>query len=66
MDAYWLSAFSDWLINISAGWFAAAFVIPATGKRSPKVNLVLLTLNTLFAILSLVGAVSLRRLLGVL
>lgn len=65
MDSYWLSGFSDWLINLSAGWFAGALVVPVIGKKPPKKNLWLLTLNIFFAILTLLVAVEIKRFLGV-
>ena len=61
-----MAAFSDWLINLSAGWFASAFVIPAIGKRPPKVNFWILTINTSFAIVSLFIAVKLKRFLKII
>ena len=61
-----MSIISEWLVNLSAGWFAAAFIVPTTIKRSVKVNVWLLTANTLLCIISLFIAVEIRRYLGVL
>lgn len=40
--------------------------VPATSKRPPKVNVLVLTVNTILAILLLFSAVELKRFLGVL
>lgn len=64
MDLYYLAAFSEWLINLSAGWFASVFVIPAFVSRSKKVSLWLLTANIILAILSLLAAIEVKRFLG--
>jgi len=66
VDVFWLAAFSDWLINLSAGWLASAFVIPAIGKRPTKVNFWILTVNVLLAIVTLFLAVSIKRFLRIL
>ena len=66
MDIYWLSGISDWLINLSAGWFAAAFIVPSVGRKPAKVNWLILTVNVIFAILFLFEAIQLRRLLEIL
>jgi len=46
MQAIWFLALSDLLINLSAGWFGAAFIIPLS-EQKPKVNLNILTGNIL-------------------
>ena len=65
MDIFWLTAFSEWLINLSAGWFAAGVII--TGKKlgkSTQYRNLQLTGNFILAILSLAFAVEIKRYLG--
>jgi len=57
----WFSVLSDLFVNLSAGWFAAAIIIPI-GNRRHKLNLWLLTTNIAFGILALIIAFQLRRL----
>lgn len=38
IDAALLQALSDWCVNVSAGWFGAAFIISATSKGSRSIN----------------------------
>lgn len=67
MDVFWLSASSEWLINLSAGWFAAGVII--IGKKpgkSTKYRSLQLTGNFILAILSIAFAVEIKRYLGVL
>ena len=66
MDAYSFLGISDWLINLSAGWFAAALIVPAVGRKPTKVNLWILTVNVIFAILFLIEAIQLKRITEVL
>jgi len=63
MDSYFILGFSDWLINLSAGWFAAAFIVPSVGRKPAKVNWFILTTNMVFAILFLLEAIQIRRFL---
>ncbi|MBI3559421.1 hypothetical protein HY085_03415 [Candidatus Gottesmanbacteria bacterium] len=58
MNPVVLSAVSDLLINLSAGWLAVAVIIPF-GLKRPK-RLRALTLNFIAAILFLVLAIKLR------
>lgn len=53
-----LFAVSEWLINLSAGWFGAVFIIPLFTEGR---ILLLLTINLPAAILGLIIAVILRR-----
>lgn len=43
LDIALLQALSDWCINVSAGWFGAAFIVPATsnGPKSIKERIVI-------------------------
>ena len=66
MDVYWFLGLSDWLINLSAGWFAAAFIVPAVGRKPAKINWWILTVNVIFAILFLFEAVQLKRFIEIL
>ncbi|MEK7617105.1 MAG: hypothetical protein AAB414_03550 [Patescibacteria group bacterium] len=64
MDPYWFVIISNLFINLSAGWFAAALIIPATSKRTVKLNFWLFTVDILFGILCLVVAFYLGKLGG--
>jgi hypothetical protein len=66
MDEFLLAGVADWLVNLSAGWFAAAFIVSATGRRSTRIRWGLLTYNLIIAIVTLLEAIQLRRSLGVL
>jgi len=54
-----LNSISDLLINLSAGWFGAVFILPMTVKKF-KVNLQILLLNIFCGIISLLSAVIVR------
>ena len=56
---------SDLFINISAGWFGAAFIVPAFSKEDFTLNIGILTTNLLMGILFLVLAYKLRKQGGV-
>lgn len=67
MDQFLFASIADWLINLSAGWFAAAVIVPALSEKSPaRISWWLLTGNLLLAILSLLFATQIRRSLGVI
>lgn len=55
-----LSVASDLLVNLSAGWFGAAFILPMTTKKF-QVNWRLLMINILCGILALLAAVLFRN-----
>lgn len=63
-DSVWGLSIADLLINLSAGWFGAVFIIPIATKLPKKLNLLLLTWNLFVGILSLTGAVELRKING--
>ncbi|OGK09540.1 hypothetical protein A2767_04030 [Candidatus Roizmanbacteria bacterium RIFCSPHIGHO2_01_FULL_35_10] len=60
LNQAFIISLSDWLINVSAGWFGAAFIFPAFSKVSKKVNIWLLIMNIGFAIFSFGLGVSLK------
>ena len=60
MDKIALGIFSDFLINLAAGWVGAALILPSYTKR-PKFSWKLLTGNIGFGILSLMFSYLLRR-----
>jgi hypothetical protein len=45
IDSLLFGVVSDLLINLSAGWFGAAFIVPAFSDRPLSVNLALLILG---------------------
>lgn len=63
IDPVWLTVFSELFVNLSAGWFGAAVIVPVVSEKPRSVNLWLLIANTLSAIFSLVIAFKLRKLL---
>jgi len=56
VDPFIFSLLSEFLVNLSAGWFAAAFVVPITTKRPRKVSIRLLTINIILSIVCLLAA----------
>lgn len=54
-----LSILSDLFVNLSAGWFGAAFIVPITTKKS-KIRWWILTVNIAYGILTLVISLILR------
>lgn len=56
-----LPTLADLFVNLSAGWFGAAVIIPISVKRSKR-KAWALTINTLFGILALGFAILLRSL----
>lgn len=57
----WLLTLSDLFVNLAAGWFGAALVIPITGKLPKRLNLWLLTYNASLGTVSLLITVLLRK-----
>ena len=47
------SVIADLFINLSAGWFGAALIIPIRTQKSEKLKLGLLTINLFLGILFL-------------
>lgn len=60
-DPTWNQSIADLLINLSAGWYGAIFIIPVATKLTRKINIILLTVNLIIGTLSLVVAVELRK-----
>lgn len=54
-----LATLADFCINISAGWFGAAFIVPVLSKRK-KSRFVSLTINLLLSMMFLIVAFGLR------
>ena len=52
---------SELLINLAAGWYGAAAIIPATSDKPLTTDLGILTVNVIFGALFLVLAYKLRR-----
>jgi len=55
----WQIALSELFINLSAGWFGAALILPMTTGKF-KINSSLLLINILYGILSLLIGILLR------
>lgn len=56
-----LQSISDLFINLSAGWFGAAFIIPVSTRKIKSIPFGLLILNLCFAIIFLITAIKLRN-----
>jgi hypothetical protein len=54
------SIYSDFFINIAAGWFGAVFIFPITTHVSKKIKVRIVAGNLVLVILSLVVAFILR------
>lgn len=55
-----LSAISDVFLNLSAGWFGAAIIIPGTYSRSTRVNTLYVVMNLSFGLAALAFGYKLR------
>lgn len=62
LDAEWLKAIADLLINLSAGWFGAILIAPNFSSLKYPFDLIILTGNLVIGIVSIVIAVRLKRL----
>ncbi len=60
MDKIALGIFSDFLINLAAGWVGAAVILPTRTERR-KARLFLLTFNISLGIVGLMFAYLIRR-----
>lgn len=60
VEAAWISVGSELFVNLAAGWFGAAFVVPSFLKLRSPYNLILLTADLLFGIVALLVSVVLR------
>lgn len=56
IDTVLLTTVADWCVNLSAGWFGAAFIVPAFSERSQEFNRRLFLINILFALAYLLFA----------
>lgn len=56
MDPYIFTMISNLFVNLSAGWFAAALIVPATSTKKIQLNFWVFTIDILFATLCLVVA----------
>lgn len=57
----WFNVVSDLFVNLSAGWFGAAFILPAISENILTVDFRLLTADIILGILSLVLAGVFRK-----
>ena len=60
MDKVALGIFAELLINLAAGWFGAAIILPIRSEKG-KIKFLLLTVNLSCGILSLAVAYVIRR-----
>lgn len=61
MDPAFASVIADLLINLSAGWFGAAVIIPINTRQTGKIRFAYLIANLVLATLSLLTAYTLRK-----
>jgi hypothetical protein len=61
LDPVVKNIFSDFCINLAAGWFGAAFIIPAISGKDQSVNIIILMINIVLATLCLSFAYKLRK-----
>lgn len=60
IDPKFITVLSDLFVNLSAGWFGAALILPISFKRT-RISWILLTGNLLSGTLSLIVSYLLRR-----
>lgn len=60
MDKIALGILTEFLINLAAGWFGAAIILPIRSEKR-KIKFLLLTVNLSCGILSLAVAYIIRR-----
>lgn len=56
-----LAALADWLINLSAGWFGAALIIPAISRRPDDFNSRIAVENVVIALALLAVAIYIQN-----
>lgn len=62
IDPLWANILSELFVNLSAGWFGAAFIVPVIAKKQVSVNLGVLLFNLIFGIVFLIIGFQLREL----
>lgn len=62
VDPTFLTVVSELFVNLSAGWFGAALIVPVTSKAPKEINLWILTFNFLIGIFLLIVAFEFRQL----
>lgn len=62
MDPNLAGVISELLVNLSAGWFAAALIVPLQAKKPKSIGFRLLTTNVGLGILALIIAFTIRKL----
>ena len=60
IDPSLITALGDVFINLSAGWFGAAVIVPGTHPRSRQANMVYISMNLTLGIASLALGYKLR------
>jgi len=60
LDPVFLTLLADWCVNLSAGWFAAAIIVPVSGNRPRETNERFIVENTLNAVAFFASAYILR------
>lgn len=58
-----LAAIADWLVNLSAGWFGAALIIPAISRRPDDFNSRIAVENVAIALALLAVAIYIRNII---
>jgi len=60
-DPLLLAILSELFVNLSAGWFGAAFIVPISSGKIFPIKLDLLTADIIFGIVCLVIAFKVRK-----
>ena len=58
----WAIILSDLFVNLSAGWFGAALIVPTVAKKKASINAGILLFNLIFGIVFLIIGFQLREL----
>ncbi len=61
IDPVWFTLLSELFVNLSAGWFGAAFVVPAITEQPLSWDLSVLTIDVCLGMLFLVFAFQFRK-----
>lgn len=64
IDPVLLLTLSDLFVNLSAGWFGAVYFLLVDPKKPASKKFLVLTLNIVFAMVSLIISFALKKLVG--
>jgi hypothetical protein len=61
VSSSWSNIVSDLFVNLSAGWFGAAFILPSVSENMARIDFRILTGDIILGILSLILAKVFRK-----